>query len=85
MGIVIILFVMEGCDHCQEMTPVVKRVAGRHPEVPFHIVDVDKNPQAADLYRVPATPALVRAYRRGYHRITGVTEETVIEEFFAGR
>ena len=52
------------CGPCRMMAPVVESIAEEHPELKVGKVDVDENPELAQLFNVMSIPTLV-AFKDG--------------------
>lgn len=52
------------CGPCRMMAPVVESIADEHPELKVCKVDVDENPELAQMFNVMTIPTLA-AFRNG--------------------
>ena len=46
------------CGPCRMMAPVVEKIAEEHPELKVCKVDIDENPELAQLFNVMSIPTL---------------------------
>jgi thioredoxin-like negative regulator of GroEL len=84
--LVIAVWVMPGCGACEEYLPRFRQVAGRYSRcIPSVIIDATKNEEAANAFRVKATPTtmVVRNGRRGAFSIEGSADAERIEELYS--
>ena len=47
------------CGPCNALKPIWDKVVGQYSDVEFEIVDIDKNPKMATLYRIGSVPTIV--------------------------
>lgn len=81
--VLVILFGLRGCPACEDALPKFRAVAARHPGVTAYAVDSEKVQQAADRYRVRATPTTVLlSFGRQADRIEGDPGERRLEALF---
>ena len=52
------------CGPCRMMAPVVEKIAEEHPELKVCKVDIDENPELAQLFNVMSSPTLA-AFKDG--------------------
>ena len=46
------------CGPCRMMAPVVEKIAEEHPEIKVCKVDIDENPELAQMFNVMSIPTL---------------------------
>ena len=71
------------CGPCRMMAPVVEKIAEEHPELKVGKVDIDENPELAQLFNVMSIPTLA-AFKDGKLIGTAVgyqSEENVLKLF----
>ena len=71
------------CGPCRMMAPVVENIAEEHPELKVCKVDVDENPELAQLFNVMSIPTLA-AFKDGQLSGTAVgyqSKENVLKLF----
>lgn len=56
------------CGPCRMMAPVVEKIAEEHPEIKVCKVDIDENPELAQMFNVMSIPTLA-AFKDG--QLTG--------------
>ena len=61
---VIVDFWATWCGPCRMMAPVVEKIAEEHPELKVGKVDIDENPELAQLFNVMSIPTLA-AFKDG--------------------
>lgn len=87
---VLVDFFAEWCGPCKLMTPILKEVkTAMGDDVTIVKLDVDKNPQAADAFRVQGVPTLI-IFQKGQvkWRQSGVVPakqlQEVLQQFTVG-
>ncbi|NJN40860.1 MAG: thioredoxin [Flammeovirgaceae bacterium] len=61
---VLVDFHADWCGPCKMMAPILEQVSKELQEIKIIKVDVDKNPQAANAFRVQGVPTLI-LFRKG--------------------
>ena len=61
---VLLDFYADWCGPCRMMAPVVEKIAEEHPELKVCKVDIDENPELAQLFNVMSIPTLA-AFKDG--------------------
>ena len=59
LDVAVIAFHMQGCGHCAEFLPRLRIQAVQHADVPTILIDVDRNDQAARVYKIDGTPTTI--------------------------
>lgn len=74
-------FKAEWCGPCKAVTPILDQVVAANENVRLIEVDVDKQPELAQQYRVKGLPTVV-ALQDGVEvaRVTGVSNRRVYEQ-----
>lgn len=81
--LVLIDFYATWCGPCKEMAPVVKRMEEKYGDkLEFRKVDIDKEPELAEKYRVDAVPTFVILSPSGEEidRMVGASDEEIMDE-----
>jgi thioredoxin-like negative regulator of GroEL len=82
--VLVILFGMPGCEHCDAFVPRFRAAAARHPEVTAYAVDSSVQEDAANRYKVRVLPTtVVLSFGRQVERIEGAKSEREAERLFA--
>lgn len=55
----LIHFTAEWCQPCKMMKPMVDKVIEEHPEIEYHSVDIDKDPNFAKAEGVMGVPTFI--------------------------
>lgn len=83
--VVIVVFTQPGCEGCKDFGPKFEQVSKRWKDcIPSAMVVADEHPQAADVYRIRATPTTVILYqgRKSAYFLEGDADVGAIEQLF---
>ena len=58
-NLVVVDFSAEWCRSCKALEPVIRQIARTHADVTFAKVDVDRNSDLADYFKVQVLPTIV--------------------------
>lgn len=83
---VLVDFYADWCGPCKTMAPILEQVAARHQgKVKIIKVDVDRNPAAAQQFRVQGIPTLILFHQgQPVWRQSGVVPEPQLNQVLAG-
>ncbi|AYA38854.1 thioredoxin [Hymenobacter oligotrophus] len=82
---VLVDFYADWCGPCKAMAPILEQVAARHQgKVKIIKVDVDRNPAAAQQFRVQGIPTLILFHKgQPVWRQSGVVPEPQLNQVLA--
>ena len=83
---VLVDFYADWCGPCKAMAPILEQVAARHQgKIKVVKVDVDRNPAAAQQFRVQGIPTLILFHQgQPVWRQSGVVPEPQLNQVLAG-
>lgn len=80
-GVAVLDFWATWCGPCKMLAPVLESVAEQMPDVRFGKVDIDKQPQLCEKYRVYAVPNVcIFADGQLVDRVVGLSDESEFVE-----
>jgi thioredoxin-like negative regulator of GroEL len=81
--IMILVFGMDGCPACSTWLPLFRAAAQRNSDVPAFAVDCNKQPDAADHYKIRVTPTtVILSYGRVLVKHEGAGTQADAEKVF---
>ncbi len=81
---VIIDFWAPWCTPCKALGPLIEEVSERYPNIVFGKVNVDEEPELANLFRVEGIPYVAKVVdQKLVDSFVGFNTEDYVEEFFA--